>query len=231
MINWKSKYLKYKSKYLKIKGGMYREQESLSPSSSSSSSLSRSSSSTQVQSNSTVPDQEVLYREYRENNHQGISQHGHKHDCVPGSFMCSNFIFRDSYFEYLKRSKGRGLQDPQIEELIRKRYPSAKLTDFEHIKNILNAFALMPNDVIVPIVIRHQTGTKHMVLIGKTNGTIFLRDQQDNHLTKNNTNIQDRSLFIGEQNIEKYLQGYDSFRVVLHEGIEDISHLVKNLEF
>jgi hypothetical protein len=230
MINWKSKYLKYKSKYLKIKGGMYREQESLSPSSSSSSSLSRSSSSTQVQSNSTVPNQTVLYGNIDLNN-QGISQQGHLHDCVAGSLMCGNFIFKDSYFEYLERSKGRGLQDHQIEELIRKRYPSAKLTDFEHIKNISNAFALMPNDVIVPIVIRHQTGTKHMVLIGKTNGTIFLRDQQDNHLTKNNTNIQDRSLFIGEQNIEKYLQGYDSFRVVLHEGIEDISHLVKNLEF
>lgn len=233
MINWKSKYLQSKKKYLKIKGGMYqyRGQESPSCSPSRSPSRSRSPSPSLTQSNSTA---QVLYSTFNPagRNSQGISQLGHTHDCVAGSLMCGEFIFQDSYIDYLKLSKGIGLQDHEIEELIHKRYPSANLTPFETINNISNAFSEMPNNVVVPIILQHQFGTKHMVLIGKSkDGIYFLRDQQKNHYTDNNINQDDSSYFIGPKNIEQYLSGYTDFRVVLHEDIDDISQLIKNLEF
>ena len=88
----------------------------------------------------------------------------------------------------------------------------------------------MPNNIVVPIILKHISGTKHMVLIGKTeDGTYFLRDQQNNHLTRLNTN-QDPSLFIGTYNIEQYLNGYTDFRVVLHEDISDLDNLMANVQ-
>ena len=162
---------------------------------------------------------------------RGTAQSGHAHDCVAGSLMCGEFIFQDSYFEYLELSKGVGLIDQQIEDLIHKKYPSANLTQFETINNLENAFSQMPNNVVVPIILKHQSGTRHMVLIGKSkDGIYFLRDQQENSYTLNNTNQDDPSYFIGSQNIQQYLINYTDFRVVLHEDIEDISQLIKYLE-
>jgi hypothetical protein len=162
-----------------------------------------------------------------------VVQSGHDRDCAPGTLYCGNFIFKDLYEQYLQIAKTeRGLTDGQIIQLISNRYPSAVVSPYINVKNIYDVLNQLSRNTIMPIILSGPD-LAHMVLIGRSNDNeLFLKDQQDNYDTQNNNNVyNDRSLFVGIGNIQKYITAsdYNEVATILHQNISDLTENLSGL--